>query len=114
MIPLPTTTVTVTRPGSAEPYEAASTSTVLTSLRAHVSHPLGHEVRTGGSSEVVDAVLICDVADIRHGDTVTCDATGQVWRVEWARERPGLGLDHLRCGLRTVTGVAASRVAGAA
>lgn len=106
MIPLATTTVTVTRPASDPDRDLPQTPTdVAAGVRAHISAPSGQELRAGGSRERVDARLTCDVIDLQHGDTITDDTTGDEWRCTSARQRLGLGLDHVEAGLVAVSGV---------
>lgn len=100
MIPLATTTVTILRPASGDPYETASASTVATGIGAHISAPSGAEIDRGGQLERIDAVLLVDAGtDLEHTDEVTDDATGDEYRVAWVRARRGLGLDHVKAGL---------------
>lgn len=105
-VPLATTTVTITKPApGGDPYEDAARSTIVAGLRAHIGSPRGSEKRTGGSEELVDAVLLCDpIAGLDHYCTVTDDNTADTWQVDWVRSRRGLGLDHVRAGLLTVSG----------
>lgn len=102
MIPLATTTITVRRPGAAEPYEPASYSTVATGIAAHISGPAGIEI---GGQEDVQHRLTADTVDLGHLDRIT-DAEGQTYEVVWARPRVGLGLDHTVAGLRQTEGIA--------
>lgn len=108
MIPLATTTITIKRPlsTSADPYEGVSAvgPTVAAGVRAHISSPSGTEAQVGGRAEVVDAVLLCDVADLAHSDHIVDDETSETWQVLWVRKRRGLGLDHMTAGLRATSG----------
>lgn len=102
MIPLlTTTTVTIKRPATGDPYEtAASETTVASGVRAHISSPTGSEQAVGGQLEQADAVLLCESGHgIAHTDLVDDDETGERWRVVWVRDRQGLGLDHTKAGL---------------
>ena len=105
MNPLPTTTITLRRPAGADddPTEAPTVSTVATGHPATIGSPSGSEVVNSGERELVDAVLV--VADLAVGrlDLVDDDETGDTWQVVWSRQRRGLGLDHVRAGLRRVT-----------
>jgi len=104
-LPLATTTITVKRPAAGgDPYEAASVSTVVSGVRAHIGSPSGRERIVGGSKETLDAGLDCDVCDIAHTDSVTDATTGEVFEVVWVQRRVGLGLDHMEGGLRRVSG----------
>lgn len=105
MIPLASTTVTVTRAnGTGDPYEPASTSTVTAGAPAHISAPNGTSERVGGAQEVVDAVLyLPSVPALKPADSVV-DALGDRYTVTWVRTRRGLGLDHQQAGLVAVRG----------
>lgn len=105
-VPIATTAVTVRRPaGAGDPYETPTVSTLATHVRAHISSPSGSETQTGGQSERVDAVLLCDViAGLDHWCLVDDEETGETWSVVWARRRRGLGLDHMAAGLRATSG----------
>lgn len=106
MIPLATTTVTISQPdGTGDPYEEATTDPLVSGWRAHIGSPSGFEQQSGGSQERVDAVLQCDpVEGVDHTCTVTDEATDETWTVTWVRLRRGLGLDHMRAGLIAVSG----------
>lgn len=108
MIPLATTTVTVRRPAGDDPYETPGESPVVAAgLAAHISAPSGSERFVGGQAERVDAVLLIDAgADVAHTDIIDDDLTGERWDVAWVRKRTGLGLDHLKAGLRAFKGAA--------
>lgn len=103
MIPLATTTVIVQRrTDTAEPYEAETWADLAT-VAGHLSNPTGTEQTRGGSQEVVDAVLLADTVDLRHTDRII-DTTG-TYEVLWVQPRQGLGLDHVKAGLRRIRGV---------
>lgn len=109
MIPLSTTTITVLRVASVDPYEPSTMApgTVVTGVRAHISVPnVGASQIVGGQQSVVEPRLTCDVCDLRHTDEVRDDSTGQTFQVSWVQQRLGLGLDHLEAGLRIVQGAA--------
>ncbi len=102
---LTTTTVTVTRIATGDPYEDATTSTPYAGLRAHVSAPSGADAAVGGDSEVVTAVAyLPDGTTIERTDRITDDSTGETYAVVWSRKREGVGLDHVHVGLRGVKG----------
>lgn len=109
-IPLATTTVRIDRvPLSAtrDSYDdKPPAAQVATGVRAHLSAPSGRELLAGGSKEIVDRHLDCDVADVLHGDTVTDLTTGITYTVVWVHKRAGLGLDRMEAGLRLVEGLA--------
>jgi hypothetical protein len=109
MIPYATTTITVLRvpadpardPEDPQPEAAA----VATGVRAHISTSNGREEIEGASTqEIVAFRLSCDPTEILKDDQVRDDSTGEVYEVAWARERRGLGLDHMEGGLRQVRG----------
>ena len=102
MIPGATTTVTVSSPSAAEPYEAVTWTTTVAGVRAVIGRPTGREATATGAAEVIDAMLTCDPVTLTHGQQVTDDATGVVYAVEWVMARRGLGLDHTTAGLRRV------------
>lgn len=107
MLPLTTTTVTVTRPdGSGDPYvDPGAAATVGTALPAHISSPSGSDRRVGGDQELVDAVLLLDPSPaLTRLDLVHDDGTGEDYNVTWTRQRQGLGLDHQVAGLVAVKG----------
>ena len=109
-IPLATTQISVLRVAAnpaRDPYDAKPAPAVLASgIRAHISTPNGREQTAGGSQEVVEFRLACDLVDLRHTDQVQDEATGAVYEVTWAHARQGLGLDHTEAGLKQVAGVA--------
>lgn len=106
-IPISTTTIRVLRPAATdEPYETPSAATVIASgIRAQISTSRGTEAPSGGDQEVVHFRLSCDPTDISHGDRIEDEVTGEVYDVQWARLRIGLGLNHIEAGLRQVAGV---------
>lgn len=102
-----TTTVTVRRTATGDPYEDASTSTPYSALAAHVSAPSGADVATGGDKEVVTATAYLPAGTtLQRSDRITDDATGITYAIVWSRARRGLGLDHVHVGLRATTGAA--------
>lgn len=106
MIPLASTTVTVTRTvGTGDPYEPASRTTIAQDVRAHVSAPNGTSERVGGAQEVVDAVLYVEASPaLKPADVVLDNTAGETYTVTWVRVRRGLGLDHQQAGLVGVKG----------
>lgn len=106
MIPLASTTVTVSRSdqdGTVDSYDTVTYTPRPQHVRAVIGRPGGGETTTGGSSEQATATLDCDPCDLRHDDRVTDDTTGDVWEVTWVRRRVGFGLDHMVAGLIAVT-----------
>jgi hypothetical protein len=102
--PLPTTTITVTRPNSTgDPTDAPTLTLVASGAPATIGSPSGRELLLAGEQETVDAVLITDAVAIDRLDLVADDQTDDTWQVVWARQRIGLGLDHCKAGLRRVT-----------
>lgn len=107
MLPFATTTVTLKRPASGDPYETSTTSTISSGTPAHIGQPAGNEVQQGGELETITDVLLADPGlDVRHTDLIVDEISGQVYRVAWVRERQGLGLDHVKAGLVTHQGAA--------
>lgn len=105
-IPIATTTISVERSdqdGTKDAYDGVSYSTVFSGIRAVIGSPSGAETNAAGSSEDVGARLNCDPIDLRHGDRVVDDQTGERWEVTWTRRRLGLGLDHTVADLRAIT-----------
>lgn len=109
MIPLATTTVTVTSQTEAEPGEGITTATRVSGVRATIAAPSGNEIAApGGGSETIDAVLLCDPGTgIAHTDRVT-DAEGNAYEVAWVDTRVGLGLNHTKAGLVRRSGLVAA------
>lgn len=106
MIPLFTTTISILRSdqdGATDDYDGVSYSTLTSGVRAVIGAPGGTETVLGGSSEDVGWRLNCDPTSIRHDDRVLDESTGETFEVVWARRRIGFGLDHMVCGLRTIT-----------
>ena len=103
-----TTTVTIVRPdASGDPYEAATTITVATGVRAHISAPSGNDLAIGGDKEVISAVAYLPAGTtVTRADQITDDQTGDTYTVAWSHARRGLGLDHVQLGLRAVEGAA--------
>lgn len=109
-VPLHTTTVSVLRvpaDPARDPYDPQPEPEVIASgIRAHIASPSGREHTAGGSQEVVEFRLTCDLTDLTHTDRVLDDRTGAVYEVTWARQREGFGLDQVQAGLKQVSGVA--------
>jgi hypothetical protein len=111
--PVPTTTVTVTRNETAatdgldpyDPYDPTSPTTVTTAtgVRATIGSPQASVALSGGDRVTFTAQLVCDVCDLKAGDTLT-DAGGTAWYVMWARRTTELGFSHIQGELRLVTG----------
>lgn len=103
-IPLATTTVTVTSPGTGEPYETPSAgSTVVAGVAAHLSNPSGLERLAGGSQQIIEKRLLSEpIASLDSTMTVVDDDTGIAYAVVWVDQRKGLGLDHTVAGLTRV------------
>lgn len=103
---LATTTVRVERPAQdGDPYESTSSSTLADGVPAHISTPSGADLRIGGKTEVVDAILLAPKCPVLvRTDLVVDETTGDTWQVTWTRVRIGLGLDHQKAGLVAVKG----------
>lgn len=106
-LPLATTTLTVRRPGPAEPYGGPAWVTVAAGVAGHISGPGGIETVAGGSHTDETLAFSCDLTDIAHTDQVVDDATGLTYDVVWVEECHGLGLDRMTGSLRRVVGVPA-------
>src|SRR5882757_10603615 len=107
MLPLALTTITIKRgPVNTDGYDPdpAAETTIATGIRAAVTNKSGTTVLTGGTRVEFTHVLNCDPCDIRGGDTIVDDTTGDIYDTLWATQRPGLGLDHVNGRLRYVTG----------
>lgn len=115
MIPLATTTLTVTRDESngqaadpGEPYDpydpSGTTPTVVAAgVRATIGVPSATVGLAGGDRVAYSAKFVADPSDIEPADTVT-DTAGTVWSVLWARQAGTFGLGHTEGELRLVTG----------
>ena len=105
MIPLATTTITISRKREDEdPYETPTIRAVATGIRAVIGSPSGRDRVIGGDQSSITAKLDCDVCDLRHYDIVTDDRTCVEYAVVWVTNRIGLGLDHLEAGLNATVG----------
>ena len=108
-LPFTTTTVTIERPSdlTTDPGDGITLSTIASGVGAVLSSPSGREQIVGGQQQIIDKVLYVDgLTDLTHVDTVTDAATGTAYSVSWVDRRPELGLDHLKAGLKVVTGAA--------
>lgn len=104
-LPMSTTTITVKRPATEDPYETSTAaSTVATNIRAHISSPSGRDRITGGDLAVIDAHLDCDPVDLENYDAVIDETTDIEYSVVWRQKRYGLGLDMVEAGLRVAQG----------
>lgn len=102
---LTTTTGTILRPDDGDPYETADETVVASGIASHLSAPSGREADRGGQLTSIDTVLLAPPGtDLRHTDLWRDDNTEQVYRVSWVEVRRGLGLDHLKAGLRRFDG----------
>lgn len=90
-----------------EPYEPG-TPTPLGTVEGHISDIRGDSTRSGASSdrETLDGTLLCDTSVPLDVDCEITDGDGRVWQVRSARTVRGLGLDHQRCKVRAVQGLA--------
>lgn len=108
MIAPTTTTGTILRPATGDPYETATTTEVATGIASHISAPRGNETDLGGQLVRVDAVLLTEPGiDLRSTDLWRDDGTGTIYRVGAVVARQGLGLDHTVAGLAFHEGGAA-------
>lgn len=105
MIPVATTTITISRPRTDEdPYDTPVVRPVANGIRAVIGSPSGRDHILGGHQEIVTAKLDCDPCDLKHYDRVTDDTTDDTYSVVSIRTRVGLGLDHIEAGLNAVAG----------
>lgn len=105
MIPLATTTVTVTEPGTAdlwaEPYGPAGVRTVTASgIRAVIDLAAGTQQVAGGEQAIWDFDLTCDPVPISRLAHVQDDTTGADYRVMSVMTYP----QHVEARLRLVEG----------
>ena len=106
MIPLPTTTVTIERPGAdTDQFDTPTWTVVATGVQAHIGSPGGQENRDGGARSDETGRLVCNPTAILARDRVTDESTGQVWGVEWVQQR-GPFLAHTVAQLTRAVGVA--------
>lgn len=101
-----TTTVSIKRQsGVIDPYEPATETTVCSGVSAHIGDPSGSDRSVGGDKEIVTAVALLPAGiDVRHSDDLVDERTCERYFVAWVRSRAGLGLDHVKAGLRAVKG----------
>lgn len=101
-----TTTVTLQDRSATEPYEAPTWTTAASGVAAHIGQPSGQERFVGGSQEALDAVLLAEAGtEVEHTQRVVDDITGDTFEVVWVQDRQGLGLDHVKAGLRRTQGL---------
>lgn len=104
---LATTTVTIEERSATEPYEAPLWTASTSGVAAHIGQPSGAERIVGGSQENIDAVLLCEAATpVYYTSRILDEVTGERFEVVWVQDRQGLGLDHVKAGLRRTTGLA--------
>ena len=109
MLPLATTTITIKRPagGSGDPYEDDPLDTVDTGVPGHFSTPSGTAREVGGDAVRIDFVWDGAVEPkIERSDVLVDETTGTTYRVAWATQRRGLGLDHQMAGVVFTEGAA--------
>lgn len=102
MLPLATTTVSVLeRPDTVDPYEDTGDdwTPIHTGVAAHISDPSGTERAIGGQQSEINAVLLADTTAIAHTHRILDESTGDIYLIEWVRQRQGLALDHTKAGL---------------
>lgn len=107
MIPLATTTVTVTEPAAvdlyAEPYAgagAAARTATAVGVRAVIDPAAGRQQVAGGEQSIWDFDLVCDPAPMTRLAHVVDESTGVDYDVVWVMAYP----DHVEAGLRLVQG----------
>ena len=90
-----------------EGIEPEKWSVVARGVRAAISSPGGAENWvTGSTEEIVTWSLVADPCDLTYLDRVVDESTDQVFEVQYAIVRRGLGLDHVKAGVQTVRGAA--------
>ena len=97
-LPFATTTLTVSRvpPDSTrDGYDPQPAPTVLATVRGVIGNPSGSQNITAGDRTVVTFPFRTDPTDITADDTLLDNTNGLTYRVRWARNRYGLGLDHV-------------------
>lgn len=106
MLPLVTTSVTLSRPSAGvDPYEAQGYATTVSGVPGTVSQSGQTGRAVGGAQDVEDAfALLAEGTDVRAGDRLVDDTSGETWDVGTVRARYELGLGHVRCGLRRSSG----------
>jgi hypothetical protein len=106
VIPLATTTITITRQDpTVDGYAPTkSVTTVAAGVRAAITGPSGTTILTGGTRTEYTWVFNADPCDVKVADVVTDDATGTAYTVDWITARTGLGLDHVNGRLKLVQG----------
>lgn len=107
MIPLHTTTITVTRLADQDtgyPDIEPAWQPVVAGVNAHFTiRQTGSEIMASESRSEANSILICDPCGLQQGDRVTDDMTGAVWEVMWLIERTYPGMEYTRseCVKRT-------------
>lgn len=106
-LPFTTTAAKIEIPNAGEdPYE--TTWTVLfPDLPGVVSGYSGRGSNNAGDQQVLSATWYSDDL-IPFNARLTDLATGEVYQVDWVRQRYELGLGHCKAGLTLVTGAADS------
>ena len=101
MIPAASTTITVERNDSFDPDEDAEWTTVATGIRAHIDATAAPSTIAG---QTVTAELYADLCDLKLGDRVTDEWSGESYQaaVSVLRQVTALGLDHVRASLVAV------------
>lgn len=106
MIPLSTTTVTVSEPAAADAYAdpygtPGERVTTRSGVRAVIDLPTGRQDVEAGGQSVWQFELICDPVAISRLARVTDDSAGVDYDVVWVMTYP----DHVEAGLRYIQGV---------
>lgn len=103
-LPLTTRTLRIEEPtdDSGDAF-AAVTYGDATDVLGHVGPPSG--VSDGDRwAQVTDVAYMPDDATVSDRARITDLATGYIYAVQWTQVHVGLGLDHLKVGLRRVDG----------
>jgi len=106
-LPLTTTRISISRTtGGGDKWEPGSTSTTTLDAPANISSPTAAEQESAQTAqELIDMVMHVDPwVDVKREDSVTDLVLNETYEVVWVVKRHGLGLDHVRAGLRRTAG----------
>lgn len=102
MIPLHTTTITVSRLADQDtgwPDQEPTWQPVASGVNAHFTvRQTGSELVSDEYRSEANSILICDPCGMVQGDRVTDDLTAAIWEVMWVIDRtyPD-GFEYTRC-----------------
>lgn len=102
MLLISTTTVSLYRPTSRDPYTAAEPVLVASGIDAQQSNPAGAGVP---QQSTVDSLYhLAPDTDVQKQDELVDDVTGRRWEVTWVEARHGFGLDRILVGVNAISG----------